>query len=261
MTTTNLREVAHQKEFLSHFGYKENEYALVSIETYADQMNDGQYISEGKQEWLIPSYTAKHVRSVYIDFTMTNITFYDKDDKGLFSTVGEGYSDIVTPLAFQLPLVYSGHLKEQQEGLTYITFTPQVKDPVHIDEKLEIQCEEHDHHGDLIDYNQLVPFNEIPKKVLEDIDKHYQYSKLTEHKFDEFKDELICRLSLNIGLNEERGYEVHCNTYYFYRLNSSEEPYFVEAQGEFAQKWISSVSDHLAQLGWNPEIKIKNKQA
>lgn len=88
------------KQLLEQYGYKEQEYTTVKIETFSDSMNNRMYYSEGEKEWLVPIYTADHVNAVYIDFTMTGITFYDIDNKPLFSTVGEGYSDIVTPLAF-----------------------------------------------------------------------------------------------------------------------------------------------------------------
>lgn len=86
---------------LQRYGHKEEDYAVVCLDLYVDEMNDGEYRHQGKQEWAIPRVYAKDVQFVSINFTMTNIQFWKNDQESLFSTVGTGYDDLTSPLAFE----------------------------------------------------------------------------------------------------------------------------------------------------------------
>jgi hypothetical protein len=88
------------KELLLKYKYNPDTYSLVSLMSYIDRMNDGQYICEGNWEYLVPDYAADKVKSVYWDFQHTAIEFYDEDERLVFITFGTGYDDTLTPLAF-----------------------------------------------------------------------------------------------------------------------------------------------------------------
>lgn len=143
----------------------------------------------------------------------------------------------------------------------FITFTPTTKDSINIADSLDINAEQFEDHGDIIDYNTIVPFNDIPVSVKEDIEERYAYSEMTDEELEDFKDDLICRANLSIGIDEDRGFEVHCSSHYFYTLNSGEEPHYTDAQGAFNRKWLKEVYDHLELLGWTPVIHNLKKKS
>lgn len=141
------------------------------------------------------------------------------------------------------------------EKIQYIEYHPTTKDPEVIAKTLEIDSEHSMDHGDIIDHDRLLLFNEIPKAVKEVINKEYNYSTLTEDEFDEWEEDLIVRVSLNIGIDESRGFEVHCQNYYFYHLDTNDEPLYVSCQGRTGREWLQEVFNHLQELGWNPAMK------
>jgi hypothetical protein len=87
---------------LKKYGYKETDYVIKRVLVKRDTMNVGFPDHQEVEEVLLPTYVADHVQTAIVNFQMDNIRFMDKDNRELFSTVSEGYDDIVTPIAFLL---------------------------------------------------------------------------------------------------------------------------------------------------------------
>jgi hypothetical protein len=87
-------------DLLTKHGHSHEEYILLPLQTYSDVNNMQLYESQGIHLYLVPDYAGDSVESVYWDFTQTKIIFYDGQNRELFSTAGEGYADLGTPLAF-----------------------------------------------------------------------------------------------------------------------------------------------------------------
>lgn len=89
------------EKILGDYGFNKKDFAIIQVPVHRDRMNDGFY--ETEMEYVAVPKKFKHkVEYVTVDFQMQDCRFFDKNNNSLFTTVGLGYDEFVTPIAFFL---------------------------------------------------------------------------------------------------------------------------------------------------------------
>lgn len=141
----------------------------------------------------------------------------------------------------------------------YLKYTPIAENSEGISSQLNIEAEQSENHGDIIDFEKVVPFDEIPYSIKDEINERYELEIMSEEQLAEFKENFMCRGVLSLGMDKERGFEVHSSIFYYYLIGGSEEAQYTSGQGVFNKQWLGEVYDQLKKLNWKPET-LKQKQ-